>query len=94
MATAADPAHARPIFICVEATKEAGGRGRTPELSSCQRICSVSGSLSSLSSSKAIYEPLPLSPPASPSILSDEVGLEQKGKKGFWLGVTHFKPER
>lgn len=27
MATAADPAHAPPIFICVEATKEEGGRG-------------------------------------------------------------------
>lgn len=72
-------AHVHQIFICADTTKETGGRKNNPQLCSCQCICSVSGSLSSLSVSTAIYEQLLLSLPASLPIPSEGANDAQEG---------------
>lgn len=80
-------AHVRQIFICADTTKETGGRKKSPQLCSCQCICSVSGSLSSLSFSKAIYEQLLLPLPASLYFPSEEESDAQEGK--MWMPMDH-----
>ena len=74
MATAAGPAHARPIFIC----RRQRERARAPLLPAHLLRLRL---FIFLPLSKAIYEPLPLSPPpASLSILSGE-GVQRKNRK-------------